>query len=416
MIVRMFYRFKVTLSHGLVRGMVYNAEEEPGSDVMRGHIKKRGKDSYSVVVSVGRDPGTGKYKYQWLTVQGTKRDAERRLSEVLHQLDSGSFVKPGKVTVAEYLGRWLEEYAKPNLSPRGYERYAGVVRRYLIPEMGNVQLTRLKPEHIQKHYSCLQSKGLSAGTVRYHHAVIHKALQTAVKWGMLGRNVADGVDAPRSRRNDMQTWDDFEVRHFLEAARSSPYYALFHTALFTGMRRSELLALQWRDIDLYEIHVSRSLHQLRDGSYVFTQPKSAKSRRTIALSPSSVLTLMEHKEKQAGVQAVLGASLKQDDLVFSTGEGRPLRPNTITRAWAVMAKKAGVKPIRLHDARHTHASLMLKQGVHPKIVQERLGHASIQMTLDTYSHVAPGLQQAAAEAFDRVVDPESADELAERRY
>ncbi|MFO7773513.1 MAG: site-specific integrase [Dehalococcoidia bacterium] len=383
---------------------------------MRGHIKKRGKGSYSVVVSLGRDPTTGKYKSQWVTVKGTKKDAERRLSELLNQLDNGTFIKPGKVTIAEYLERWLSEYAKPNLSPRGFERYAGIIRRYLIPEMGNMQLIQLKPEHIQKHYAAMQSKGLSAGTVRYHHAVIHKALQTALKWGLLSRNAADGVDAPRSRRNDMHTWDDFEVRQFLEAAKDSPYYALFHTALFTGMRRSELLALQWRDIHLHQIYVNRSLHHLRDGSYVFTQPKSAKSRRTIALSPSSVLTLMEHKEKQEGIRALLGMPLNQDDLVFSTPEGKPLRPNTITRAWSTLATRAGVKTIRLHDARHTHASLMLKQGVHPKIVQERLGHASIQMTLDTYSHVTPGLQEAAAEAFDRLVDRDREDELAEKNY
>ncbi len=383
---------------------------------MRGHIKKRGKNSYSIVISTGRDPATDKYKYQWTSVKGTKKDAEKRLAELLHQLDNGTFIKPGKVTVGEYLERWLREYAKPNLSPRGFERYASVIRRYLIPEMGSIQLTQLKPEHIQRHYSAMLSRGLSAGTVRYHHAVMHKALQTGLKWGLIGRNAADGVDAPRPKRDDMQTWDDFEVRRFLEAARSSPYYALFHTALFTGMRRSELLALQWRDVSIHQIQVNRSLHQLKDGSYVFTQPKSAKSRRTIALSPSSVLTLTEHKEKQEEACAVLGGPLQQDDLVFSTLEGRPLRPNTITRAWVTVATKAGVTPIRLHDARHTHASLMLKQGVHPKIVQERLGHASIQMTLDTYSHVAPGLQQAAAEAFDKLLQPASEEQLAENLY
>jgi len=235
--------------------------------------------------------------------------------------------------------------------------------------------------------------------------VIHKALQTAIKWGLVNRNVADGVDVPRARHKEMQTWDEYEVTRFLEAAKASPYYALFHTALFTGMRRSELLGLQWRDTAFGQLSVNRSLHQLKDGTYVFTQPKSAKSRRTIALSPSSVLTLTEYKEKQEGIRVILGTPLKDDDLVFSTVEGKPLRPNTISRAWVMLAARAGVKVIRLHDARHTHASLMLKQGVHPKIVQERLGHASIQITLDTYSHVAPGLQQAAAEGFDKLVSP-----------
>jgi integrase len=169
------------------------------------------------------------------------------------------------------------------------------------------------------------------------------------------------------------------------------------------MRRSELLALKWRDIGIQQIQINRSLHQLRDGSYVFTQPKSAKSRRTIALSPSSVLVLAEHKERQEGVLTMIGIPIGQDDLVFSTPEGKPLRPNTVSRAWTMLAVKTGLKPIRLHDARHTHATLMLKQGVHPKIVQERLGHTSIQITLDTYSHVTPGLQEAAADSFDKLL-------------
>ena len=223
----------------------------------------------------------------------------------------------------------------------------------------------------------------------------------------VSRNVADGVDVPRARRTEMQTWDEDDIARFLEAAKDSPYYVLFYTALFTGMRRSELLALRWCDVDLIfsQVYITRSLHHLKDGSYVFTQPKSAKSRRMIALSPSAILTLKEHKDSQEVQRTMLGISLKDDDLVFSNVEGKPLRPNTVTRAWTMSIARAGVKPIRLHDARHTHASLMLKQGVHPKIVQERLGHASISMTLDTYSHVAPGLQEAAAAGFDKLVLP-----------
>ncbi len=374
---------------------------------MRGHIVKRGKDSYSIVVSMGKDATTSKYKYQWVSIKGTKKEAEKRLSELLHQLDNGTFIRPGKTTLAEYLEKWLSDYAKPNLSPRGFERYESICRVHLIPSLGNIPLTQLKPEHLQRHYTDKLNNGLSALTVRYHHTVLHKALQTAIKWGLVNRNVADGVDVPRAHRNEMQTWDEYELNKFLETAKDSPYYTLFHTALFTGMRRSELLGLQWQGIDFIfsQIYVTRSLHHLKDRSYIFTQPKSAKSRRTIALSPSAILTLKEHKEKQALERAMLGIPLKDDDLVFSTLEGKPLRPNTISRAWTMLAARAGVKVIRLHDARHTHASLMLKQGVHPKIVQERLGHASIQITLDTYSHVAPGLQQAAAEGFDKLMSP-----------
>jgi integrase len=205
----------------------------------------------------------------------------------------------------------------------------------------------------------------------------------------------------------MQTWDEDEVARFLETAKDSPYYVLFYTALFTGMRRSELLALRWCDVDFIfsQVYINRSLNQLRDGSFVFTQPKSAKSRRTVALTPSASITLEKYKATREVQRSMLGISLKDDDLVFSTVAGKPLRPNTVSRAWTIMAARSGVKVIRFHDARHTHATLMLKQGVNPKIVQERLGHATIAVTLDTYSHVVPGLQEAAAAGFDKLMLP-----------
>lgn len=204
----------------------------------------------------------------------------------------------------------------------------------------------------------------------------------------------------------MQTWNEDEIHHFLDAIKDTSYYALFHTALYTGMRRSELLALRWQDIDLIQcqISVNRSLHQARDRSITFSEPKTTRARRTIALSPSAILALKEHREKQGLERAMLGKPLTDSDLAFSHPDGSPLLPSSITHAWIKLVHRAGLKPIRLHDARHTHASLMLKAGIHPKIVSERLGHASIQITLDTYSHIAPGLQEAAAKRFDELLN------------
>jgi len=375
---------------------------------MRGHIIKRYKDSYTIVLNLGRDPSTGKRKQQWLSVKGTKKEAERKLSDILHQLDTGTFMKPGKTTVADFLERWLKDY-QPNLSPRGFERYGSIIRGHLLPGLGSIPLTQLRPEHLQRYYTGKLDDGLSAGSVRYHHAVLHVALKTALKWGLLPRNPADAVTPGKVHTREMQTWDESDVPRFLElqAVRDTPYYELFYLALFTGMRRSELLALRWCDMDLLlcQLYVNRGLHQLKDGSYIFTEPKSAKSRRTIALPPSAAVVLREYKGKQEVTKAMLGVSLRDDDLVFSRLDGMPLRPNTVTRAWKTLAARAGLKAIRLHDARHTHASIMLKQGIHPKIVQERLGHSSIQITLDTYSHVAPGLQEAAAARFDEGLAP-----------
>jgi len=374
---------------------------------MRGYIVKRSKGSYSIKISTGKDAVTGKYKYQWVTVKGTKKDAEKRLLELLCQLDTGAFVTPGKSTVAEYMSRWLEDYARLNLTPRTAERYAGIIKGHFANDLGNIPLVQLKPQHIQKHYTDKLNSGLSARTVRYHHAILHVALKTAVKWGLLSRNPADAVDPPKIRPVEMRTWDEDEANRFLESIKDTRYYELFYLALATGMRRGELLALRWCDVDLLQCQVSvnRSLHHLKNGSYIFSEPKSAKSRRTIALSPKATILLREYKLKREAEYTILGIALKDSDLVFSHVDGSPLRPNTITRAWPDLAARAGVKVIRLHDARHTHASLMLKQGIHPNIVQERLGHASIAMTLDTYSHVAPGLQAAAAARFDELIAP-----------
>jgi integrase len=203
----------------------------------------------------------------------------------------------------------------------------------------------------------------------------------------------------------MHTMNENDLQAFLEAAKTTPYYVVFYTALFTGMRRSELLALRWSDVDLLlcQASVTQSLHRLHDGSLVFRQPKTVKGRRMISLSPSLALLFREHKEKQILERITVGTVLKENDLVFGTPEGKPLLPDTISHAWIKIVKRAHLNHFRLHDARHTHASLLLKQGVHPKIVQERLGHATISTTLDLYSHVTPGLQEAAAKRFDEVL-------------
>jgi len=224
---------------------------------------------------------------------------------------------------------------------------------------------------------------------------------------MIARNPADAVDVPKVKRHEMRVMSETDIHIFLEYAKSTPYYALFYTALFTGMRRSELLALRWSDVDLLlcQASVNRTLHQLHNGDIIFQQPKTDKGRRLIALSPSTAVVLKEHREAQEKASQALGMTISEDDLVFCRYDGKPLLPDSITQAWRNLSRQCGLKGIRLHDARHTHASLMLKQGVHPKIVQERLGHASISITLDTYSHIVPGLQQAAATRFDDIIIP-----------
>jgi integrase len=373
---------------------------------MRGYIVQRSKvkGTWSIKIYLGKDSITGKEQYKWFTVQGGRKDAEKRLTELLVQLDNDTYLKPNKVTISDFLTRWLEEYANPNLSPKTTEGYGYIINKHLIPAFGKLLLNKLKPEHLQKYYAEKQSGGLSGQTVRHHHTVMHKALKSAMEWELLNRNVADSISRPRVQRIEMSIWNEQEVYQFLEAAKATPYYALFYLALFTGMRRSEILALKWQDIDfvLGEVSVNRSLHVLKGGKVILRSPKTKTGKRTVALPPSAFLVLHEHRTTQESNSLMLGKLLNETEYVFST-LGRPLLPNTVSHAWFKLIKRIGIKSIRFHDARHTHASLMLKQGIHPKIVQERLGHSSISITLDTYSHVAPGLQKAAAKRFDELM-------------
>ena len=384
---------------------------------MRGHIVKRSNNSWSIVIYTGRDPQTGKKKYQWHSIKGTKKQAEKELASLINRLETGNYIKPTKMTIALFLEQWLKDYALTNTAPRTYERYSEIVRTHLIPSLGRITLTQLKPEHLQNYYSQeltsgrLNGKGgLSAQTVKHHHRVLAEALKHAVKWGLVTRNVSDAVDPPRPVKKEMATVQAEDIAPLLGEARkmenssSVPYYALFYTALHTGMRRGELLALRWCDVDLelMTISVHRSLQVLKDSTKIIREPKTPKAKRLIAMTPSLALQLREHKESQSALRLLNNSPIQPDDLIFSDLDGQPINPNTVTPAFNKIAKRVGLK-LRLHDLRHTHATLMLKSGVHPKIVSERLGHATVAFTLDAYSHVVPGLQEAAAKAFDQVL-------------
>jgi len=378
---------------------------------MKGCIIER-NGNLRIKVSLGMNPQTEKYESYFETFHGNVTEARKRLREILTELDKGAFTRPGKTTVAEYLGIWLQDCCQPSLSPRTIQLYSYICRVHIIPAIGRIILTDLKPQHLQKLYADKLVSGLSARTVQICHVAIHKALKNAVKTNLISRNVADSVEKPKIQRPEMHPMTENDLSLFLEAAKKGEYYPLFYTYLFTGMRRSELLAVRWSDIDLLglQISVSRTMQYINgvENHISFKEPKSKKSRRLIALSPSTAIILREHQQTQQKFRESLNLSpITENDLVFSHYDGSPLLPDSITHAWVKLVRKCGLRGIRLHDARHTHATIMLKQGVHPKIVQERLGHANISTTLDTYSHVSPGLQEAAARGFDDILNTKS---------
>ena len=375
---------------------------------MRGQIKKRYKNSYNIILELPRDPQTGKRRQQWITVKGTKKQAEKRLGELLHQIDTGAYVKPSKGTVEDFLRQWTRDYAAMNVRPLTAQSYEHWIERQIIPSIGKIHLSELQPSHLQAFYRRALEKGridgkggLSPRSVLHIHRILHDALSHAVKWGLVARNVADAVDPPRASHKEMRTLDSEGVNRLLKASKDTLYYPIIHLAVYTGLRRSELLGLRWRDIDLdmATLSVVQVLHHLRDSRIVFQEPKSQKGKRQVALSPTAVVALREYKQRQEVERLILGKPVTDEDLVFSNSDSSPLLPNSVTHAFIKTVRGAGLHGIRFHDLRHTHASLMLKQGVHPKIVSERLGHATVGITLDTYSHVMPGLQEAAALKF-----------------
>ncbi len=373
---------------------------------MKGHIRKRGERSWAIVID--EPTADGQRRRRWIAVKGTKRDAEKKLTEVLNEINTGGYVEPHKTTLDEYLQRWLA-HAQSGVGRKTHERYKQLVEHNIIPKIGSVVLARLQPIQIADFYADLLasgrrdgSGGLSPQTVVHVHRVLRLALKQAVRWRMLSLNPADAVEPPSVQRTELETLDHAQAAWLLVAAESSRLYLPVVLALATGMRRGEILGLRWQDIDFSagKLSVRRSLQQTKDGLQ-FKMPKSGKGR-VVALPAFAVAALRLHKQAQDGNRAKLGDAYADDDLVCGLTDGKPWPPEYFSSAWGKFRTKIGLG-ISFHGLRHTHATQLLGQGVHPKIVSERLGHASVQITLDRYSHALPNLQEDAASQLDALM-------------
>ena len=375
---------------------------------MSGTIRRRGKRSWQLQIELGTDPVTGRRRRKFKSVKGTRKDAERALTEAMHQRDSGTDLQPTKVTVAEYLERWLRDYATPNVAPSTLLRYQQLVAR-VSARIGQVILADLRPAHIQSLYAELLKDGLAARTVHHHHRVLREALHHAVRWQLLARNPADAATPPRPQRKEMKTLTATEVSQILAACSVDGQRRLVYFAIATGLRLGEILGLKWHDVDLAsgQSTILRSFQYLGKAGTHFRPPKTGKGRRAVALSADTIAVLQAQKAAQNSRRGELGSLWVDMDLVFPGPTGAPARPYAVSSAFVRVAKGAGFAGLRFHDLRHTAATLMLKAGVHPKIVSERLGHSTISITLDTYSHVLPDMQADAAAALDRVLNEPS---------
>jgi integrase len=304
-----------------------------------------------------------------------------------------------EVTSGEYLSQWLR-HCRGRLRSKTYEGYEGVIRLYAAPGIGPVPLSRLQPLHLQQLYSDLIERGLAGGTVLNLHLVLAQALAQAVRWGLIERSPAAGAQPPRPRRPEPVVVDSALAARIMQAVRGTPMELPAVVALATGMRRGEILALRWGDLDPgYTLaQVRRSLQVSGEGLH-FVEPKTRRSRRSVALPAFLAPYLRRQKEDQEGRRAACSA-WRDMDLVIDAGDGGPWHPDTLSSGWYSFLKRSGLPHVRFHDLRHAHATLLLLSRVHPKVVSERLGHASVGITLDLYSHVLPSMQSEAAAAID----------------
>jgi integrase len=333
----------------------------------------------------------------------TRQEAAKKLLDVQKAQADGLPVVSERQTVGAFLIQWLDT-VRPTLRPRTWERYSQVVNLHIVPALGKEPLVKLTPVAVQKLYAAELGRGASPRTVIKLHMVLRRALSQAVRWGLVPRNVADLVDPPSPVRKEMQTFSPEEARALLAAAKGDRLEALYVLALTTGMRQGELLALHWRDVDLDAgaVMVRGSLGRTKDGLLI-SAPKNNRTRR-IELTEAAIIALRRHRVAQAEERLSLGAGWDDQDLVFPNAIGRPIEArNLLSRSYAPLLKRANVPALNFHALRHTAATLMLMQGIHPKVVSEMLGHSQISITLDIYSHVIPTMQKQATAAMDALL-------------
>ncbi len=404
---------------------------------MRGHIRKRGDPGgWEYIVDIGqaaaqRCQGCGRRLWVERKPQascprcgGALRETEERrraikggfatrkeclaeMNKLLVAVEEQTFVAPTKATVKEYLkNEWLPA-AKSTIRESTYNSYVQHVDCHVVPFVGTVKLQKVSGATLNGLYAKLADsgrkngkRGLSPATVHHVHSCLHRAFRDAVKWGHLARNPADAADPPHQRgteRREMKTWTAEQLRAFLAFTKDAELHALWHTLAMTGMRRGEGLGLRWEDVDFEAARLAVRRALIPSGrSVVVSEPKTARGRRSIALDAETVAVLKAQAARQLEQQAAWQEGWTDSGYVFTAEDGQHLNPEAVTRWFRQAVKHSLLPKIRLHDLRHTHATLALQAGIHPKVVSERLGHATVSITLDTYSHAIPAMQEEAA--------------------
>jgi integrase len=375
---------------------------------MKGHIRERSSGNWAIILDV-HDPETGKRKRKWHSFKGAKRGAQKECARLITEIQNGGYVEPNKILMSDLLLRWID-HAKSQVTPKTHERYTEVVKKNLIPALGGVHLTKLRPAQISAAYTKALASGrrdgkggLAPATVVLMHRLLKKALKQAVRWELMARNPAEAVDPPVVEPKAMNTYDIDQTIVLLDNLEKSRLLIPVMIAVLCGMRRGEIIALRWRHIDLVNgrLTVAESIEQTKEG--VRTKlPKSGKGR-VVTLPAMLTARLRLFRGQQAEELLAIGVRQTEATFLYTREDGEPIQPRTLTQAWRKLAASSNLPKIRLHDLRHAHATHMLAKGVHPKVASERLGHSRVGITMDLYSHVLPGMQEEAVARVDEAL-------------
>lgn len=376
--------------------------------VRRRVSSRTGKVTYVAIAELGTDPITGKRRQEWLGTFATKREAEKAERAALVKIDQGTYIKARPLTVAEYLAEWLESrWREGAIAPATYEAYEVIIRVHLAPELGGIELGKLRPRDVAAVYDRLRAKGLSPARVMDCHTLLHSALQRAVRLEELASNPAYPA-APQGKidRRKPQPWTLEQAKHFLSIHQHHPLIEYWRLILYTALRRSEALALRWSDIDLERQTVTLCMNYARDGKGGWQLVEGGKNDepRVVILAPPVMAGLREHRDRQAFQRRAMGDLWQDHDLVFCREDGLPISVHVVRHTWNRLLIEAGLPHVRIHDMRHTAATLLRNAGMDLKVLQTMLGHKTFSMTADLYTHVEPELQRDAVHRLSQALD------------
>jgi integrase len=371
---------------------------------MKGYIRKRG-NKWSYTVDIGKDPRSGKRKQKTQSGFKTKKEAQAALAELVNNVEKGHYVEPTKKKFKDFTLDYLEQVYRNRVKKSSYETAQNILITHVVPWFGNVDLNDIDQFLVHEFYNEKIQEGYSSSYIQKMHEMVRMILRVAYKWEVLQKDIASMIEAPRLIKKEMGVWTIKQVNEFLKFAKHSRYHPVYFIAAYTGMRKGEILGLMWDDIDFEEktLTINKTLYKTTRDGFLLQEPKTANSIRTIYIDDDIIRVLKKQKVKQNLEKLKFGGVYKEHNMVFAQETGEYVNPGGVNGLFTRFIEQSGLPRIRFHDLRHTHATILLQMGVNPKIVAERLGHSSVQITLDTYSHVLPSMKKDLSEQFSKAM-------------